>query len=123
MVWRLHTIFASFCKKKCFFMQKYLHMSNIYCIFAVRLGTTPRTTIKYLKLMNGACIFKACVNGRVYRVMEESIPHFAEIHYRLYVGRRLYQGINCFCDGTQAIESLQELIDFESKTLKMEGRV
>lgn len=104
-------------------MQKYLHMSNIYCIFAVRLGIVPRITVQYLKLMKETCIYKICANGRVYRVIEEHMPHFANVHYRLYVGRRLYQGINCFCDGTQAIESLQELIDFESRTLKMEGRV
>lgn len=89
----------------------------------MRLGIVPRITVKYLYLMNGSCIYKACVNGRVYRVMEEKLPHFADVCFRLYVGRRLYQGTNSFVNCVQAIESMKELIDFECRTLKMEGRV
>lgn len=73
--------------------------------------------------MKGSCIYKVCVNGRVYRVMEESIPHFANLCFRLYVGRRLYQGINCFFNDVEAIESIKELVNYECRTLKMEGRV
>lgn len=89
----------------------------------MRLGIVPRITVKYLYLMKGSCIYKTCANGRVYRVIEESIPHFADVCYRLYVGRRLYQGINCFYNCAEAVESIKELVDLECRTLKMEGRV
>lgn len=95
-------------------MQKYLHISNIYCIFAARLGINPRTTVKYLYLMKGACIYKAYVNGRVYRVIEEHLQHFADVHYRIYVDRRLYSGINCFCSSEIAVMFTRALIDSKS---------
>lgn len=55
--------------------------------------------------------------------MEEKLPHFADVCFRLYVGRRLYQGTNSFVNCDKALESMKELIDFECRTLKMEGRV
>lgn len=68
-------------------------------------------------------MFKTCANGRVYKVIAESLPHFADINYRLYVGRRLYQGINTFRNFQEAIDSMNELVQFESRTLKTEGRL
>lgn len=100
-----------------------MHISNICSIFAVRLGIVPRITIKYICHMKGSCVYKVCVNGRVYRIIEENIPHFAGVYFRLYIGRRLYQGTNSFHRYESAIESMKALIDFESRKLEMEGRV
>lgn len=103
-------------------MQKYLHISNIYCIFAARLGIVPRTTIKHNRVMSKASMHKVCANGKIYRIVAEDMPHFNDVVFRLYIGRKLYNGVSTFFRYEQAFYKLNNIVAAESGDNKKGGK-
>lgn len=78
----------------CIFLQKYLHIWNIFCTFASDLGIVPAITIKYKESMENECIWK-CQKGKVIvkvvKVISDWRFHCAT--YRVYVGRKWWNHI------------------------------
>lgn len=103
-------------------MQKYLHISNIYCIFAVRLGIVPRTTIKHNEVMSKTSMHKVCANGKIYRIVAENMPHFNDVVFRVYIGRKLYCGISTFFRYEQAFDQLNNIVAAENSDNKKGGK-
>lgn len=103
-------------------MQKYLHISNIYCIFAVRLGIGPRTTNKHNEVMSKTSMHKVCANGKIYRILAEDMQHFNDVVFRVYIGRKLYCGISTFFRYEQAFDQLNNIVAAESSDNKKGGK-
>lgn len=81
----------------CIFLQKYLHISEIFRIFAADLGIVPAVTINNVKSMEKSCIFKANKGNEywyLFRIPNERASRGCI--YRVYCGRKWYDRISWF---------------------------
>ena len=78
-------------------MQDYLHMSKKSSTFVADLGIVPTATIKYNRVMERDCIFKACKENEwwyLYRYPNEKATRGCI--YRVYCGRKWYDRLSWF---------------------------